>query len=1590
MKFWISALLALCLWLPVPAYACISEASGDYSDPDTWTDASCGVGGVPNEGTGTVTVSNGHTITLDQPDLVADNITWEQNGAFLCTSGASLHVLDWTTAVTGDDFFVDEYIETAGNGTTAALADDNWTDGIALGASGDHVLFRKGTHYDAASFDGEGKTIGSYGLGTIGYGPRPLWKLDATETITQTGAADTSVYHTEMACGDVLRATLVMDRTTCVAPCAIEFKLDVDQTTLNSTEPRLWRSSYSDNYTEVRGGEDWLFPMTKWNFGDPGSGYWERGARANTTTPASKNEEFPLPLAFHTYEKPGRYVVTAETCYSGQCVTNQTAVVIESAESKFHDLATWCFANVDDTFQGCPHDTNNDGTCDQNVTRCIVIPTADSDGVSTALEENCDVDATDVQRCLFRRGDTFTESDTQTDINNDDIQIGAFGDPAAAKPILDATSYTGGRLFDVSDVNRVTMYDIDIQMASNDQQSAIANTDVVNGTDCEAPEWDDVLFLRLFIDTPDNGILYQNNDVGAHNGCSHSNVVVQETELEGGGVLGDNQGNDSLQNTDSGAWLGNRWGNRDGDEHGIRCKTCTDTLWAHNDMGRILSTDNEGCGNPRFLLSVRNGFGPGQFDEGEREDDLAEEYSQRFGIVDNYSGPCGINGNIHMVERTSNAVTSPGSTHEFWHTYAFWGNLYSGLQRTDSSAFTMQDLGGMLALVANNAYFGDTDNTTTSSLQMLRVRDGKAPAESNLETNIQFFHVYNNAFFKNVDTAGGVPIRIGTASQGEPENVFIANNVFVDLNSSSDFIQEDGTGRMHFCNDSGTSCNQWESTNQFQSGITGLTGSDDDQPDLDLFKTIEAFRTSNDFGVVPDSEAADADAYENCRTDSTPILGIFEDGGSPCQLLLTPATNNDNSNAAIGVNLQRNEHWHSAMPWANAMKMGREWQSDTTAPCDFSGNASYQGDRDEAGYPVEGLDGAECVWTQIYSDTHAGQQWETGTWTLLFDGTADVALGDAANCTGDCSECDDGNCTFTVDTTTGGLKIGFGGLEPGNGACTSAANPNTCCTGAGTGTCDPLSNLRIYPPGGICANSATAPYGGFEHWSYCDDTGAQTLIEEDTCSGSYSQCVSIQDAAENGGLLFHPLFMKRMKPYRTVRLMDWLHTNSIADVTPQDYTVAIREERDWVQFGSATWHYDNRLFPTPWSTASSGNVPPEVAILFCDQIGAECWVNIPHFASDTEIRRLGAMCRDLTELDCIFELSNEAWNGGFDQTTDISNQADSEYGNCSTGTAACRDTWFANRTGEMCNLLCDASTGEFGLTDEEERCICLMGTQSSQATPTVTSNRFDCNCGSSCGTGAPTCDFDEVDGWTLALYVGRDAGDGTAGDCDAVTHGGTTTGLCSDTGEDSIAADIEDRIEIGGSGDFVAALNAVVNATPGTYDIYVYEGGTNFADTTSQAVAPDNADPQNTTLPLSCSGGNCGICLAVQVDTCMTTQYQDALDKYKDHFDINSVPVRTFVSFNSHSTYEGNSDATLSSFGNRGSWVGDETFWPKEQGLVDWSASNDCWWNSGECQLRGAASDPPPVPQDPGFDGGSITGGSISWVYDELDYCTVR
>jgi hypothetical protein len=312
-------------------------------------------------------------------------------------------------------------------------------------------------------------------------------------------------------------------------------------------------------------------------------------------------------------------------------------------------------------------------------------------------------------------------------------------------------------------------------------------------------------------------------------------------------------------------------------------------------------------------------------------------------------------------------------------------------------------------------------------------------------------------------------------------------------------------------------------------------------------------------------------------------------------VLAVTAHAGDDPSAPIGTNLNSVVDFSDEFPFINLMKASRDWIPGNTAGCfdcrEGGGNPACNAPntcptkiaRDADGY-VTSLAPQQVVRTIIHAGTDPGRL-APGQYTVRFDGAGSLAFFGASVVSSN-----PGEIVIDIASSTGN-NIGF------NLTATTPGNH--------------LRNIRILPPGGVCSNDSRR---------FCNAS---------TPCGAGGSCQLFTTPGVAEAQIFQPRFLANLAPYRMIRFMDWMETNSSPVETLADYpTVA-----------SAFWH----------------RVPPQIMAALGNRTGSDIWINIPHRADDAFVDAFATVLRDEFRSDrkIFVEYSNENWNGIFSQGREI-------------------------------------------------------------------------------------------------------------------------------------------------------------------------------------------------------------------------------------------------------------------------------------------------------------------------------------------------
>jgi hypothetical protein len=286
------------------------------------------------------------------------------------------------------------------------------------------------------------------------------------------------------------------------------------------------------------------------------------------------------------------------------------------------------------------------------------------------------------------------------------------------------------------------------------------------------------------------------------------------------------------------------------------------------------------------------------------------------------------------------------------------------------------------------------------------------------------------------------------------------------------------------------------------------------------------------------------------------------------------------ANSAQGINTNEIMENDASVPFVDLMKMAMPFEE--ARPWLTKGNIRY----DKNGWPVYIPKGGQAG-TRFLNDIPAGTL-PDGNYTVLYEGEGQLDYNHDARLISHSAGKDIISIIAGSDKKLRAiLKI-------------KQTNPK-----------NPLRNIRILLPGGICANQ---PFHRVEN--------------ENQCAGSrYLAFEQYHDS-----IVFNPDYLNYMKDFRVIRFMN------MSGITRNPV-------RDWSRRNSPT--------KQTWSgkTAVRG-APVEIMVALANRLGADPWFCLPHNASNDYIQRFAMYVRQHLnpKLKVYIEYTNEAWNGIFTQT----------------------------------------------------------------------------------------------------------------------------------------------------------------------------------------------------------------------------------------------------------------------------------------------------------------------------------------------------
>ncbi len=301
------------------------------------------------------------------------------------------------------------------------------------------------------------------------------------------------------------------------------------------------------------------------------------------------------------------------------------------------------------------------------------------------------------------------------------------------------------------------------------------------------------------------------------------------------------------------------------------------------------------------------------------------------------------------------------------------------------------------------------------------------------------------------------------------------------------------------------------------------------------------------------------------------LCGLISKNG-----LAAPIGTPTNLDSPLGINTNEALEVDSSLPFVDLFRLALPF--DEARPWFTKGKVKF----DKQGWPSD-LNGGQAG-TRFLSHLPV-KALPKGVYTVLYDGEGKIRYGASAK---------------LIEREQGKDLIRFAPMQDGKITATLFIEHSN--------TTNPLRNIRIFMPGGICVNKPLIRVAG----------------EKNCAQGQY------RSFAEHGSeIIFNPEYMNFIKDFKVVRFMN------MAGVTRNN----IQHWSDRPTLDKATWGGKEGV----------RGVPLEIMVTLANRLHVNPWFNIPHKADYNYIRQFAQFVKKNLDprLSVYLEYSNETWNNVF-------------------------------------------------------------------------------------------------------------------------------------------------------------------------------------------------------------------------------------------------------------------------------------------------------------------------------------------------------
>lgn len=285
-----------------------------------------------------------------------------------------------------------------------------------------------------------------------------------------------------------------------------------------------------------------------------------------------------------------------------------------------------------------------------------------------------------------------------------------------------------------------------------------------------------------------------------------------------------------------------------------------------------------------------------------------------------------------------------------------------------------------------------------------------------------------------------------------------------------------------------------------------------------------------------------------------------------------------NTNSAIGTNTNEATEEDSSVPFVDLFRTALPFED--ARPWLTKGNVRYDAD----GWPVD-LGGGQAG--SRFLANLPGAAIQHGVYTVLYDGEGEIRYGNDAKLV----EHGQGWDTINIDAGSDGML-------------------NATLYIVKTNPSNYVRNIRILPPGGICASNIF-----------------QRVAEARQCSRNDYRSF----AEYYNRIIFNPDYLDFMKDFKVIRFMN------MSGVTQSEVR---------------SWNQRNTVTKATWGGyEGQRGVPLEIMVELANRLNAHPWFSFPHEADDNYITQYAQYVKQNLKpnLRPHLEYSNETWNTLFKQ-----------------------------------------------------------------------------------------------------------------------------------------------------------------------------------------------------------------------------------------------------------------------------------------------------------------------------------------------------